>query len=66
VDGMTHARIAAFLLTNVRSIEKELERLDARPDTAGKSKNLIQRRAQQFGVLSLAGLFAQYLFVIGR
>jgi hypothetical protein len=66
VGGVTHAGIVAFLLTNARSIETELDHLDARPDTAGRSKHLIQRRSLQFGMLSLAGLFAQYLFVVGR
>jgi len=64
--GLTHAGIVAFLLTNAKGIETELDSLDARADSAGRSKRLIQRRSLQFGILSLAGMFAQYLFVVGR
>ena len=66
VGGLTHAGIVAFLVTNAKGIERELDFFDARADFAGRSKHLIERRALQFGVLSLAGLFAQYLFVVGR
>ncbi|RLJ67580.1 hypothetical protein [Sulfurisoma sediminicola] len=66
IGGVTHAGIVAFLLTNAKRIETELDHLDARADSAGKSKRLIHQRSLQFGILSLAGLFAQYLFVVGR
>jgi hypothetical protein len=66
VGGLTHAGIVAFLLTNAKGIETELDNLDARADSAGRSKRLIQQRSVQFGILSLAGLLAQYLFVVGR
>jgi hypothetical protein len=64
--GATHAVILAFLLTNAKHTATELENLDVRTDAAGESKRLLRQRAVQFVALSLAGLFAQYLFVMGR
>jgi hypothetical protein len=66
VGGVVHAVMAAYLLTNVRSIAAELEHLDADPDHQARGKRLMERRALQFGVLGLGGLFAQYLLLVTR
>jgi len=64
--GVTHAAILAFLLTNARQTAAKLEELDARSDFAASGKRLLRERAIEFVGLSLAGLFAQYLFVMDR
>jgi hypothetical protein len=66
VAGVAHAVMAAYLLTNARRIVTELEHLDHGPDYPVRGKQLMERRALQFGVLGLIGLFAQYLLLVTR
>jgi hypothetical protein len=66
VAGVAHAVMAAYLLTHARNIARELELLHAGPDYQVRSKRLLERRSLQFAVLSLAGLFAQYLLLVTR
>ena len=64
--GVAHAMMVAYLFTDVRRIAAELEDLDTGPGSEVRGNSLMQRRALQFAVLSLAGLFAQYLFIVSR
>ena len=65
--GITHVLIMAYLASDVRRIATELRSLDTTgPDSEIRSDQLLKKKALQFGVLSLAGLFAQYLFIVSK
>lgn len=67
VGGATHVLIVAYLASDVRRIDTELRNLDTTdPDSEILSSQLLRKRALQFGVLGLAGLFAQYLFIVSK
>lgn len=65
--GVAHVLTVAYLASDVRRVAKDLQSLDTTaPDSEIRSEQLLKRRALQFGVLSLAGLFAQYLFIVSK
>ena len=66
VGGIAHALMAAYIFTDVARVTTMLQSLDSGPDNEVIGKNLMQRRGLQFAVLSLGGLFAQYLFITNR
>lgn len=67
VGGITHVLIVAYLASNVRRIRTELQNLDTTdPDSEIQTSELLKKRALQLGVLGLAGLFTQYLFIVSK
>lgn len=66
VGGVTHSVMVIYLLTGVARTTIELENLDLGHQPEIRGKSLTQRRALQIAVLSLAGLLAQYFFIVDR
>ena len=66
VGGITHALIAGYLFAAVARVTTKLESLGTGPEYEVQGRDLMQRRGLQFAVLSLGGLFAQYLFITSR
>jgi hypothetical protein len=61
--GLTHLAATVYLLTDVRGVTKRLASLNPYEEEEAGAK-LMQRRAGQIAVLSLAGLAAQYQFIL--
>jgi hypothetical protein len=63
VGGLTHAAAVLVLVTNVRSIARDLSELQPEREFEAEGQALLRRQTAYFSALCLAGLFAQYLFI---
>lgn len=62
--GLAHLLIAGYLATDVRRVTTHLEQMDTQGEHQTETEKLLQQRAMQIALLSLAGLFAQYVFIV--
>jgi hypothetical protein len=64
--GVVHTAIATWLVTGGIRMGEQLRHLEVESGVSGEGKNIMNRRTLLYALFSLAGLMAQYLFIVAR